>query len=492
MATNSQKPKIVGEGLTYDDVLLIPAYSEVLPRDVQLASNFSRNITLKTPVISAAMDTVTGSAMAIAMARQGGIGVIHKNMTIAEQAAEVRRVKRSESGMIQDPVTLSREASVGDALAIMKEHRIGGIPVVDETNTLVGIVTNRDLRFEKNYDRAVADVMTDSNLIVTQDGSDFEKAEQLLRAHRIEKLPVVDGDGKLVGLITYRDIIKLSTFPNSCKDEWGRLRVAAAVGVTHDTIDRTEALVNAGVDAVIIDTAHGHSHGVLETLAKVKAAFPSIDVVCGNIATADAAKALVEAGADAVKVGIGPGSICTTRVIAGVGVPQLGAVMEVSEALRGTGVPVIADGGIRFTGDIVKGLAGGADTVMIGSMLAGTEESPGETIIYEGRRFKTYRGMGSLEAMQKGSKDRYFQDAEDDLKKLVPEGISGRVPYKGTVLEVMHQVTGGLRAGMGYCGAPDIATLQQAQFVRMTAAGVKESHPHDVTITREAPNYSLR
>ena len=492
MATNSQKPKIVGEGLTYDDVLLIPAYSEVLPRDVQLASNFSRNITLKTPVISAAMDTVTGSAMAIAMARQGGIGVIHKNMTIAEQAAEVRRVKRSESGMIQDPVTLSREASVGDALAIMKEHRIGGIPVVDETNTLVGIVTNRDLRFEKNYDRAVADVMTDSNLIVTQDGSDFEKAEQLLRAHRIEKLPVVDGDGKLVGLITYRDIIKLSEFPNSCKDEWGRLCVAAAVGVTHDTLDRTEALVNAGVDAVIIDTAHGHSRGVLETLKKVKTAFPSIDVVCGNIATADAAKALVEAGADAVKVGIGPGSICTTRVIAGVGVPQLGAVMEVSEALRGTGVPVIADGGIRFTGDIVKGLAGGADTVMIGSMLAGTEESPGETIIYEGRRFKSYRGMGSLEAMQKGSKDRYFQDAEDDLKKLVPEGISGRVPYKGTVLEVMHQIIGGLRAGMGYCGAPDIAALQDAQFVRMTAAGVKESHPHDVTITREAPNYSLR
>ncbi len=492
MATNSQKPKIVGEGLTYDDVLLIPAYSEVLPRDVQLASNFSRNITLKTPVISAAMDTVTGSAMAIAMARQGGIGVIHKNMTIAEQAAEVRRVKRSESGMIQDPVTLSREASVGDALAIMKEHRIGGIPVVDETNTLVGIVTNRDLRFEKNYERAVAEVMTDSNLIVTQDGSDFEKAEQLLRAHRIEKLPVVDGDGKLVGLITYRDIIKLSTFPNSCKDQWGRLRVAAAVGVTHDTIDRTEALVNAGVDAVIIDTAHGHSRGVLETLKKVKAAFPSIDVVCGNIATADAAKALVEAGADAVKVGIGPGSICTTRVIAGVGVPQLGAVMEVSEALRGTGVPVIADGGIRFTGDIVKGLAGGADTVMIGSMLAGTEESPGETIIYEGRRFKSYRGMGSLEAMQKGSKDRYFQDAEDDLKKLVPEGISGRVPYKGTVLEVMHQIIGGLRAGMGYCGAPDITALQGAQFVRMTAAGVKESHPHDVTITREAPNYSLR
>ncbi|MFZ9054365.1 MAG: IMP dehydrogenase [Flavobacteriales bacterium] len=492
MATNSQKPKIVGEGLTYDDVLLIPAYSEVLPRDVQLSSQFSRNITLKTPVISAAMDTVTGSAMAIAMARQGGIGVIHKNMTIEQQAAEVRRVKRSESGMIQDPVTLSREATVGDALGIMKEHRIGGIPVVDAAGKLVGIVTNRDLRFEKGFNRAVSEVMTDSNLVVTQDGSDFEKAEQLLKANRIEKLPVVDDQGQLVGLITYRDIIKLSEFPNSCKDQWGRLRVAAAVGVTHDTMDRTQALVKAGVDAVIIDTAHGHSKGVLETLKAVKDAFPQIDVVCGNIATAEAAKALAAAGADAVKVGIGPGSICTTRIIAGVGVPQLGAVMDVSEALRGTGVPVIADGGIRFTGDIVKGLAGGADTVMIGSMLAGTEESPGETIIYEGRRFKSYRGMGSLEAMQKGSKDRYFQDAEDDLKKLVPEGISGRVPYKGTVLEVMHQIIGGLRAGMGYCGAADISSLQEAQFVRMTGAGIKESHPHDVTITREAPNYSLR
>ncbi len=492
MATKSQKPKIVGEGLTYDDVLLIPAYSDILPRDVRLESKFSRNITLKTPVISAAMDTVTGSAMAIAMARQGGIGVIHKNMTIPEQASEVRRVKRSESGMIQDPVTLLRDASVGGALAIMKEHQIGGIPVVDDNNTLVGIVTNRDLRFEKDYNRAVAEVMTDSNLIVTKDGSDFQKAEQLLRAHRIEKLPVVDSEGKLVGLITYRDIIKLSTFPNSSKDKWGRLRVAAAVGVTDDTIDRTEALVNAGVDAVIIDTAHGHSYGVIEMLRKVKAAFPSIDVICGNIATAVAAKALLEAGADAVKVGIGPGSICTTRVIAGVGVPQLGAVMEVSEALSGSGVPVIADGGIRFTGDIVKSLAGGADSVMIGSMLAGTEESPGETIIYEGRRFKSYRGMGSLEAMQKGSKDRYFQDAEDDIKKLVPEGISGRVPYKGTVLEVMHQIIGGLRAGMGYCGAQNISALKDAQFVRMTAAGVKESHPHDVTITREAPNYSLQ
>ena len=492
MATHSHKPKIVGEGLTYDDVLLIPAYSEVLPRDVQLSSQFSRNITLKTPVISAAMDTVTGSAMAIAMARQGGIGVIHKNMTIEQQAAEVKRVKRSESGMIQDPVTLAREATVGDALAIMKEHQIGGIPVVDASNVLVGIVTNRDLRFEKNYGRPVSEVMTDSNLIVTQDGSDFEKAEQLLREHRIEKLPVVDNSGKLVGLITYRDIIKLTEFPLSCKDKWGRLCVAAAVGVTHDTLERTEALVQSGVDAVIIDTAHGHSKGVLATLQQVKKAFPHIDVVCGNIATADAAKALVEAGADAVKVGIGPGSICTTRIIAGVGVPQLGAVMDVAEALRGTGVPVIADGGIRFTGDIVKGLAGGADTVMIGSMLAGTEESPGETVIYEGRRFKTYRGMGSLEAMQKGSKDRYFQDAEDDLNKLVPEGISGRVPYRGSVLEVMHQVVGGLRAGMGYCGAKNITDLQSAQFVRMTGAGIKESHPHDVTITREAPNYSLR
>ncbi|MFZ8837158.1 MAG: IMP dehydrogenase [Flavobacteriales bacterium] len=492
MATNSHKPKIVGEGLTYDDVLLIPAYSEVLPRDVQLSSQFSRNIRLKTPVISAAMDTVTGSAMAIAMARQGGIGVIHKNMSIEQQAAEVRRVKRSESGMIQDPVTLSRESTVGDALAIMKEHRIGGIPVVDEENTLVGIVTNRDLRFEKNGGRAISEVMTGSNLIVTQDGSDFEKAEELLREHRIEKLPVVDDAGKLVGLITYRDIIKLSEFPHSCKDQWGRLRVAAAVGVTHDTMERTGALVKAGVDAVIIDTAHGHSKGVLETLKRVKAAHTTIDVICGNIATKEAALALADAGADAVKVGIGPGSICTTRVIAGVGVPQLGAVMEVAEALKGTGVPVIADGGIRFTGDIVKGLAGGADTVMVGSMLAGTEESPGETIIYEGRRFKSYRGMGSLEAMQKGSKDRYFQDAEDDLKKLVPEGISGRVPYKGSVLEVMHQIIGGLRAGMGYCGAANIEALQQAQFVRMTAAGIKESHPHDVTITREAPNYSLR
>lgn len=484
--------KIVGEGLTYDDVLLVPAYSEVLPRDTRLSSHFSKNIELKTPVISAAMDTVTGSAMAIAMARQGGIGVIHKNMSIEEQAAEVRRVKRSESGMIQDPVTLNETALVGDALSIMREHRIGGIPVVDPSGRLSGIVTNRDLRFEKDANRPIVEVMTREGLIVTKDGSDLAGAEQILREHRIEKLPVVDANGKLIGLITYRDIIKLSEYPNSCKDQYGRLRVAAALGVTHDTMQRAGALVNAGVDAVIIDTAHGHSAGVVRVLKEVKAAFPGVDVICGNIATPAAALALVEAGADAVKVGIGPGSICTTRIIAGVGVPQLKAVMDVAEALKGTGVPVIADGGIRFTGDIVKAIAGGGDTVMIGSMLAGTEESPGETIIYEGRRFKAYRGMGSMEAMQKGSKDRYFQDAEDDIKKLVPEGISGRVPYKGSVQEVMYQIIGGLRAGMGYCGASDISRLKQAQFVRITNAGIKESHPHDVMITREAPNYSIR
>lgn len=484
--------KFTGEGLTYDDVLLVPAYSEVLPRDARLSSPFSRNIMLKTPVVSAAMDTVTGSRMAIAMARAGGIGVIHKNMTIEQQALAVRRVKRSESGMIQDPVTLQKDAVVGDALAIMREHRIGGIPVVDGAGRLAGIVTNRDLRFEKNNSRPIAEVMTSDGLIVTEEGADLSKAEEMLRKHRIEKLPVVNGDGELVGLITYRDIIKLSEFPNSAKDQFGRLRVAAAVGVTGDTDERVAALVAAGVDAIIIDTAHGHSRGVLDTLRRVKSAFSDIDVVCGNIATAEAARALVDAGADAVKVGIGPGSICTTRVIAGVGVPQLTAVMEVAAALEGSGVPVIADGGIRFTGDIVKALAGGGHSVMIGSMLAGTEESPGETIIYEGRRFKSYRGMGSLEAMQKGSKDRYFQDAEDDLKKLVPEGISGRVPYKGSVQEVMHQVIGGLRAGMGYCGAADMTALRNAKFIRITNAGVKESHPHDVMITREAPNYSIR
>ena len=485
-------PKFIGEGLTYDDVLLVPAYSEVLPRDTDLRSRFSRNIVLNVPVVAAAMDTVSEAEMAIAMARQGGIAVIHKNMTITAQAAQVRKVKRSESGMIQDPITLLVEALVGDAHHIMAEHRIGGIPVVDDAGFLKGIVTNRDLRFEDDMKRPIAEVMTTEGLVTTPNGTDLKRAEEILRDKKIEKLPVVDAEGKLVGLITYRDIIKLQEYPNACKDRFGRLRCAAAVGVTGDTMERVEALVEAGVDALIIDTAHGHSRGVIEMLGHVKKAYPDTDIVCGNIATGEAAKALVEAGADGVKVGIGPGSICTTRVIAGVGVPQLGAVMAVAEALAGTDVPLIADGGIRYTGDIAKALAGGGHSVMVGSMLAGTEESPGETIIYEGRRFKSYRGMGSLESMQKGSKDRYFQDAEDDLKKLVPEGISGRVPYKGSVQEVMYQVIGGLRAGMGYVGAKDIPALHSAKFVRITSAGVKESHPHDVMISREAPNYSLR
>ncbi len=485
--------KVVGEGLTYDDVLLIPAYSQILPREVSTHSKFSRNIPLYAPVVSAAMDTVTESEMAIAMARQGGIGVIHKNMTIAAQAAEVRKVKRSESGMIQDPITLSETATVGDALSMMSENKIGGIPVVDDQGKLVGIVTNRDLRFEKEMAKPIDQVMTKEHIVTTDKPKDLKAAESILQEKKIEKLPVVDDSGRLMGLITYKDILKLKQFPNACKDGMGRLRVAAAVGVTFDTMDRVQALVKAGVDAVVIDTAHGHSKGVIETLKKVKETFgEKIDLVVGNIATGAAALALVEAGADAVKVGIGPGSICTTRVIAGVGVPQLTAVMNVAEALEGTGVPIIADGGIRFTGDIPKAIAAGASTIMVGSMLAGTEESPGETIIYEGRRFKSYRGMGSLEAMQHGSKDRYFQDAEDDIKKLVPEGISGRVPFKGTVQEVMYQVIGGLRAGMGYCGAKDLDALQTAQFVRITHSGIKESHPHDVFITREAPNYSLK
>ena len=485
--------KVVGEGLTYDDVLLIPAFSQILPREVSTHSKFSKNIPLYAPVVSAAMDTVTESEMAIAMARQGGIGVIHKNMTIAAQAAEVRKVKRSESGMIQDPITLSQTATVGDALTMMSENKIGGIPVVDDQGKLVGIVTNRDLRFEKEMAKPIDQVMTKEHIVTTDKPKDLKAAESILQEKKIEKLPVVDKTGLLMGLITYKDILKLKQFPNACKDGMGRLRVAAAVGVTFDTMDRVEALVKAGVDAVVIDTAHGHSKGVIETLKKVKEAFgEKIDIVVGNIATGAAALALVEAGADAVKVGIGPGSICTTRVIAGVGVPQLTAVMNVAEALEGTGVPIIADGGIRFTGDIPKAIAAGASTIMVGSMLAGTEESPGETIIYEGRRFKSYRGMGSLEAMQHGSKDRYFQDAEDDVKKLVPEGISGRVPFKGTVQEVMYQVIGGLRAGMGYCGAKDLDALQTAQFVRITHSGIKESHPHDVFITREAPNYSIK
>ncbi|MFN0031991.1 MAG: IMP dehydrogenase [Flavobacteriales bacterium] len=485
--------KLVGEGLTYDDVLLVPAHSNVLPREVNIQSKFSRNIVLNTPLVSAAMDTVTESEMAIAMARQGGIGVIHKNMSIADQAQQVRKVKRSESGMIQDPVTLPLTATVGDALKQMAENKIGGIPVVDDKGLLKGIVTNRDLRFEKDNARAITEVMTSEHLITTDKPNDLPAAEQILQAHKIEKLPVVDKAGKLIGLMTYQDIIKLKKYPNSCKDSLGRLRVAAAVGVTHDTMERVEAMVKAGVDAIVIDTAHGHSQGVIDMLKQVKEKYgKKVDIVVGNIATVEAANALAEAGADAVKVGIGPGSICTTRVIAGVGVPQLTAVMDVAHGINDKTMPIIADGGIRFTGDIVKAIAGGGHTVMVGSMLAGTEESPGETIIYEGRKFKSYRGMGSVEAMQQGSKDRYFQDAEDDIKKLVPEGISGRVPFKGSVQEVMYQVMGGLRAGMGYCGAATIEHLQQSKFIRITNAGVKESHPHDVFITREAPNYSLK
>ncbi|MDP4596424.1 MAG: IMP dehydrogenase [Crocinitomicaceae bacterium] len=482
----------ITEGLTYDDVLLAPAYSEVLPRDVSLKSKFTKQIAVNTPIISAAMDTVTESALAVSIAQQGGIGVIHKNMSIQAQALEVRKVKRSESGMIIDPITLPEDAVVKDALTLMRENSIGGIPVVDGNRILKGILTNRDLRFEKNLERPVREIMTSEHIITTGESTDLTTAEVILQQNRIEKLPVVDADNRLIGLITYRDIIKVKEHPNSCKDQLGRLRVAAAVGVTFDTMARVAALVEAGVDAIVIDTAHGHTKGVVDQLKAVKAVYPELQIVVGNIATAEAAKYLAEAGADAVKVGIGPGSICTTRVIAGVGVPQLTAINEVAKALEGTGVPVIADGGIRYTGDIVKAIAAGADVVMLGSMFAGVDESPGETIIYEGRKFKSYRGMGSLEAMQKGSKDRYFQDAEDDIKKLVPEGISGRVPYRGKLIEVMFQLIGGLRAGMGYCGAPSIDKLKGARFVRITSAGVRESHPHDVTITREAPNYSIK
>lgn len=488
---NSHQSKIVGQGLTYDDVLLIPAYSEVLPREVNIQSKFSRNITLNTPIISAAMDTVTESEMAIAMAREGGIGVLHKNMTIREQAQEVRKVKRSESGMIIDPITLHLNATVGDAKKAMKEHSIGGIPIVDDNKILKGIVTNRDLRFERDNAKNIQEVMTSDRIVTAHEGTTLGDAELILQENKIEKLPVINDKNQLVGLITFRDITKLTLKPNANKDKYGRLRVAAAIGVTADAIERAKALVDAGVDALIIDTAHGHSQGVVRTLKEVKQAFPEVDVVVGNIATAAAAKYLVEAGADAVKVGIGPGSICTTRVVAGVGFPQFSAVMEVSQALKGTGVPVIADGGLRYTGDIPKALGAGADAVMLGSMLAGTKESPGETIIYEGRKFKTYRGMGSVESMKQGSKDRYFQDVEDDVKKLVPEGIEGRVPYKGEVTESMTQFIGGLRAGMGYCGAKDIPTLKEtAQFVQLTSSGIGESHPHNVTITKEAPNYS--
>ena len=486
---SEENSKIIGEGLTYDDVLLVPDYSEVLPSQVNISSQFSKNIRLNMPVVAAAMDTVTEAKMAIAIAQEGGIGVLHKNMTIGQQASEVRKVKRSESGMILDPVTLTKNANVGEALEIMREHKIGGIPVIDTNNDLAGIVTNRDLRFEKNKEKLISEVMTSEKLITTQ-LTDLENAEDILQANKIEKLPVVDEEGKLVGLITYKDIIKNKTRPDACKDSYGRLRVAAAVGVTSDTIDRVSALVDAGVDAVIVDTAHGHSKGVIDTVAKVKLKFPDVDVIAGNIATGKAALALVEAGADAVKVGIGPGSICTTRVVAGVGVPQLSAVLGVVEALKGTNIPVIADGGIRYSGDIVKALVAGANTVMLGSIIAGVEEAPGETIIYEGRKFKAYRGMGSLEAMQAGSKDRYFQGNENNDKKLVPEGIVGRVAYKGHLNEVLHQMIGGLRAGMGYCGASSIENMIEAKFIRITSAGITESHPHDVKITREAPNYS--
>lgn len=483
--------KIVGEGLTYDDVLLVPAYSQVLPREVNIQTKFTRNITINVPIVSAAMDTVTESKMAIAMAREGGIGVLHKNMTKEQQAMKVRKVKRAESGMIMDPVTLPLDSKVKDAKASMKEHSIGGIPIVDDKGILLGIVTNRDLRFEKNNDRPIAEVMTSENLVTAEVGTTLTEAEDILQENKIEKLPVVENGNKLVGLITFRDITKLTQKPIANKDKYGRLRVAAAIGVTPDAVERAAALVKADVDAIVIDTAHGHTKGVVDTLKEIKKAFPNLDVVVGNIATGEAAKYLVEAGADAVKVGIGPGSICTTRVVAGVGFPQFSAVLEVAAAIKGSGVPVIADGGVRYTGDIPKAIAAGADTVMLGSLLAGTKESPGETIIYEGRKFKSYRGMGSVEAMKEGSKDRYFQDVEDDIKKLVPEGIVGRVPYKGDLDESMHQFIGGLRAGMGYCGAKDIATLKETgKFVKITFSGIAESHPHDVAITKESPNYS--
>jgi len=487
----AHESKIVGEGLTYDDVLLVPAFSEVLPREVNIQTKFTKNITINVPIVSAAMDTVTESKMAIAIAREGGIGVLHKNMTIEAQALKVRKVKRAESGMIIDPVTLPITAKVLDAKSNMKEHSIGGIPIIDDQGKLLGIVTNRDLRFEKNDSRPISEVMTSENLVTVSEGTSLEEAEVILQQNKIEKLPVVNSEDKLVGLITFRDITKLTQKPNANKDSYGRLRVAAAIGVTADSLERATALVNAGVDAIIIDTAHGHTKGVVSILKDVKNKFPDLEVVVGNIATAEAAKYLAEAGADAVKVGIGPGSICTTRVVAGVGFPQFSAVLEVAAALKGTGVPVIADGGIRYTGDIPKAIAAGADCVMLGSLLAGTKESPGETIIYEGRKFKSYRGMGSVEAMKQGSKDRYFQDVEDDIKKLVPEGIVGRVPYKGELEESIHQFVGGLKAGMGYCGAKDIETLKEnGKFVKITSSGIHESHPHDVTITNESPNYS--
>lgn len=482
--------KIANEGLTFDDVLMLPAYSEVLPREVSLSSFFSKNIQVNTPIVSAAMDTVTEAKLAITIAREGGIGVIHKNMPVEQQASEVRKVKRAESVMIHEPITIRKEGTVNNALELMKEFKIGGIPVVDEEGILIGIVTNRDLRFQKNMDRSIGEVMTSKNIITTKHNTDLAEAAEILQEHKIEKLPVVDEKNKLIGLITYKDITKSKDRPNAAKDSKGRLRVAAAIGVSGDVLKNVGLLAEAGVDAVVIDTAHGHHQGVIETCKLVKANFKDIDVVVGNIATSAAAKKLIEAGADGIKVGIGPGSICTTRVVAGVGVPQLTAIYDVAIEASKAGIPVIADGGIRYSGDIVKALAAGASTIMAGSLFAGVEESPGETIIYNGRKYKSYRGMGSIEAMQQGSKDRYFQDTEDDINKLVPEGIAARVPFKGSLHEVIYQMVGGLRAGMGYCGAGDIPTLQKAKFVRVTSAGVTESHPHDVTITREAPNYS--
>ncbi len=482
--------KFLYEALTYDDVLLLPAYSEVLPRDTKTDTQLTRNIRLNIPLLSAAMDTVTEFETAIAMAQEGGIGIIHKNMSIEAQAEQVRKVKRSESGMIIDPITLPQTATLGDAHKIMREFKIGGIPVIDDKNVLVGILTNRDLRFQRDMSRSVIDIMTKENLITAREGLTLDEAEGILQEFKIEKLPIVNASYQLVGLITYKDIIKKKSHPNACKDPQGRLRVGAAVGVTPDLIKRIEALVKAGVDVISVDTAHGHSKGVLDAVRNIKAQFPNLDVMAGNVATGEGAKALADAGADAVKVGVGPGSICTTRIIAGIGMPQLTAVYEAAKALEGTGVPIVADGGIRYSGDITKAIAGGASTVMIGSLLAGTEEAPGEVVLNEGRRFKSYRGMGSVEAMEDGSKDRYFQDAEDDIKKLVPEGIVGRVPYKGRLSEIIYQMVGGLKAGMGYCGAADIEALKQAKFVRITTAGAKESHPHDIQISKEAPNYS--
>jgi IMP dehydrogenase len=484
--------KFLGQALTYDDVLLAPSYSQVLPREVDISTQLTRGLRINAPIVSAAMDTVTENKLAIAIARQGGIGIIHKNMSIEEQAEQVRSVKRSESGMIIDPVTLKDDATVGDALGLMKRFKIGGIPIVDESNKLIGILTNRDLRFETQFSRSVKELMTQGKLITAPVGTNLEQARQILQQHKIEKLPVVDKANQLVGLITYKDIMKVQNFPNSCKDSYGRLVVGAAVGVTWDTKERVSALVDVGVDVICVDTAHGHSQGVLDTIKEIKNQFPDLQIVGGNVATGEGAKALVEAGVDGVKVGVGPGSICTTRIVAGVGVPQLTAVYNAAQAIKDTGVPIIADGGIRYTGDIAKAIAAGASSVMAGGLFAGVEEAPGETVLYEGRKFKVYRGMGSLGAMEQGSKDRYFQDVEDDIKKLVPEGIEGRVPYKGTLAEVMVQYLGGLRAGMGYCGAGTVKDLQTAQFVQISAAGVAESHPHHITITKEAPNYSRR